>query len=62
MTGRELCEWIRENKAEEMAVLYLQDDGIVTEIRGPEVVENARIKAEYWEARFLPEDGRSVIL
>lgn len=61
MTGRELAEWIVENHAEDMEVLFLQDDGIVTRIN-PEVMENKRIKEEYWEARFLPEEGESVIL
>ena len=61
MTGRELAEWIVKNHAEEMEVLFLQDDGIVTRIN-PEVMENRRIKEEYWEMRFLPEEGESVIL
>lgn len=61
MTGRELIEWIEENHAEDMELLYLQDDGTITGIV-PEVQENRQIKEEYWEARFLPEEGRSVIL
>ena len=61
MTGRELTEWIRENHAEDMDVLYLQDDGIVNGIM-PEVQDNRLIREEYWEAGFLPEEGKSVIL
>ena len=62
MTGGELVNWIQENNAEDMEVLYLQDDGIVTKIFNPEIAENAEIKKEYWEAQFLPDEGRSVIL
>jgi len=61
MTGRELAGWIRENEAEEMEVLFLQDDGLVTRIN-PEIQSNRRIKEEYWEAGFLPDTGESVIL
>lgn len=61
MTGQELVEWIQENHAEDMEIMYLQDDGIVTRIY-PEVMENKEIKAECWEARFLPDTGRSVVL
>lgn len=62
MTGMELIAWIQENHAEDMEVLFLQEDGIVTRIFSPEVAENAEIRNEYWEAQFLPEEGRSVIL
>ena len=61
MTGQELVNWIQENNAEDMEVLYLQDDGIVTGV-SPEVMNNRRIKEEYWEAGFLPDAGESVIL
>lgn len=61
MTGRELIEWIQENEAEDMEILFLQDDGIVTRLN-PEIQNNRRIKEEYWEAQFLPETGESVIL
>ena len=61
MTGRELTEWINENEAEDMEVLFLQDDGTISDIK-PEVQFNRRIKDEYWDARFLPETGESVIL
>lgn len=61
MTGRELTDWIRENEADDMEILFLQDDGIVNNVK-PEVVQNRRIKQEYWEAGFLPDEGESVIL
>ena len=61
MTGRELIDWIKENEAEDMEILFLQDDGIVTRI-APEIMQNRRIRDEYWEASFLPETGESVIL
>ena len=62
MTGRELIAWIRENHAEDAEVIYLQEDGIVTPIFSPEVRENADVKDEYYEARYLPDEGRCVIL
>ena len=61
MTGREITDWIRENEADDMEILFLQDDGIVNNVK-PEVVQNRRIKQEYWEAGFLPDEGESVIL
>ena len=61
MTGRELTEWIMENHAEDMEILFLQDDGIIERVI-PEIQSNRRIKQEYWEAGFLPEEGESVIL
>ena len=61
MTGRELAAWITENHAEDMEILFLQDDGIVTQIK-PEKESNKTIRAEYWEAGFLPETGERVIL
>ena len=62
MTGREPAAWILENHAEDMEVLYLREDGTVTGAVKPEVAENADIRAEYYEAGFLPEEGRSIIL
>ena len=62
MTGRELAAWILENHAEDMEILYLREDGTVTGTVKPEVAENRDIRAEYYEARFLPEEGRSIIL
>ena len=61
MTGRELVEWIRENNAEDMEILFLQDDGVITRV-SPEIQSNIRIRQEYWETGFLPETGESVIL
>jgi hypothetical protein len=61
MTGKELVDWIKENEAEDMEILLLQDDGVVDRIK-PEIVQNMRIKEEYWEAGFLPDVGESVIL
>lgn len=61
MTGKELIRWIQENDAEDMEILFLQDDGVVTRI-SPEVQNNRRVKQEYWEAGFLPDEGECVIL
>lgn len=61
MTGKELIRWIQENDAEDMEILFLQDDGVVTRI-APEVQNNRRVKQEYWEAGFLPDEGECVIL
>lgn len=62
MTGCELIKWILDNHAEDAEVIYLQEDGIVTPIFSPEVLENADVKAEYYEALYLPDEGRCVIL
>lgn len=60
-TGSELTRWIQENNAEDMEILFLQDDGVVTGIV-PEVRSNRLVKQEYWEAGFLPDEGECVIL
>ena len=61
MTGKELIRWIQENDAEDMEILFLQDDGVVTRIV-PEVKDNRQVKQEYWETGFLPDEGECVIL
>ena len=61
MTGKELIRWIQENDAEDMEILFLHDDGVVTRIV-PEVKDNRQVKQEYWETGFLPDEGECVIL
>jgi len=61
MTGRELKAWIDENEAEDLELLFLQDDGCVCNIK-PEIMENKIVKENYWEAKFLPDEGRCVLL
>jgi hypothetical protein len=61
MTGRELIAWITENHADDMEILFLQDDGIVTRIN-PEIQSCDEAKEWYWEASFLPDEGSVVIL
>ena len=61
MTGGELVEWIRENKAEDMQVLWVDDESMVYKAK-PEIVENAELQRKYGHTGRLSRDGRSVVV
>ena len=61
MTGRELTEWISDNGAEDMEILFLQDDGKIMRVI-PELMDAKEMKEEYWDAEFLSDEGKCVLL
>lgn len=61
MTGRELIAWIRENKAENMQVVII-DDGYAIFRSRPEVRENNELKRVYVDSAGLLKGEKSVVM
>lgn len=61
MTGRELIEWIVEHGAEEMEVLWVDDEQMVYRAV-PEVMSNSELRKKYSNTGRLKADGRSVVV
>lgn len=61
MTGRELIDWIVEHGAEEMEVLWVDDEQMVYRAV-PEVMSNSELRKKYSNTGRLKADGRSVVV
>lgn len=58
MTGKELIEWIKDNKAEELVVIVAINDYYACD-RKPEIRETSDVKEVYFLSSF--ESGDKVI-
>ena len=61
MTGKELIKWIQENEAEEMEIVWADDEYDTVYRIEPQIKENAELKDEY-RADWLKKEGKSVVL
>jgi hypothetical protein len=61
VTGRELIDWIVEHGAEEMEVLWVDDEQMVYRAI-PEVMNNSELRKKYANTGRLKADGRSVVV
>jgi len=61
MTGKELIAWIRENKAENLQMLVI-DDGYAVFMARPEVREADELKRVYVSTGWLRKGEKAVVL
>jgi len=61
MTGRELIEWIKQNHAEKMQVVQIEDGYAVFLVR-PEIRENDDLKRIYINSAGLKKGEKSVVI
>lgn len=61
MTGKELCEWIAENKAEDLEVLFIGIDGQVDFVK-PELYDGNVADQQIPEVDVLIPEGRKCII
>ena len=61
MTGREMMEWIRENGAEEMAMIYVDEAEIVCDVK-PTVERGDGISGEGPDGERLADEMFYIVL